>query len=108
MTHTALLNECLLLLSARGILAWKNATGALRDGRDQLVRYGCSGSHDILGVMPGGRAIGVEIKVGRDQVRPNQRAFHAAFAQRGGLSVVAKSVEELEQALALAGERVAA
>lgn len=103
MNHSALLNECLLTLSARGILAWANNTGALRDRSDRLVRYGCSGSHDILGVMPGGRAIGVEVKVGRDQLRPNQRAFHAAFAQRGGLSIVAKSVADLEQALALAG-----
>lgn len=105
MTHGALLNSCRLILSNEfGILNWPNNTGALKDQTGRLVRYGCSGSHDILGVIPwlGGRALGVEIKVGRDRVRENQKNFHAAFERAGGLSLVVHSEDDLRGAIELA------
>lgn len=95
MTHGELVNECLLALSERGHLAWQNNTGALKVD-DRFIRYGFKGSHDILGVLDkSGRAIGVECKVGRDTVKPHQSRFHDAFAARGGLSIVARSVDDV-------------
>ena len=98
MTHGDLVNACLLTLSQRGALVWANATGAALTPT-RLIRYGFKGSHDILGVLPGGRALGVEVKVGRDTVKPHQARFHEAFTKRGGLSLVVRSLADLEAGL---------
>lgn len=59
--ESAVLRACLALLEVRGIMAWRNNTGALKvDGR--LVRFGHAGSSDILGILPWGRFLAVEVK----------------------------------------------
>ena len=103
MTHGDLLNAILLALSARGVLAWKNNTGALTDRDGRLVRYGLKGSSDILGVIPpSGKALAIEVKVGRDRLRPEQARFGEAFVRHGGIWVVARSVDDALVAVAVA------
>ena len=84
---------------------WRNNTGALKDQRGQLVRYGlCPGSSDLIGYrtvvitpdMVGQRVAlfcAVEVK---DRGRPTEQqvAFINLVQQAGGLAGVARSVPE--------------
>lgn len=101
LTHGELINAIRLALSDVGAMSWPNNTGAVKVG-DRFIRYGHPGSHDILGVLPGGTALGVEAKVGQDTVKKHQNDFHVAFAKRGGVSIVARSVDDVLQHPAIA------
>ncbi len=84
---------------------WRNNTGALKDARGQLVRYGlCPGSSDLIGYrtvvvtpdMVGQRIAlfcAVEVK---DRGRPTeqQQAFIDLIQHAGGLAGVARSVPD--------------
>ena len=84
---------------------WRNNTGALRDARGQLVRYGlCPGSSDLIGYpsvvitpdMVGQRlAVFAAVEV-KDRGRPTeqQAAFINLVQQAGGLAGVARSVAD--------------
>ena len=84
---------------------WRNNTGALRDARGQLVRYGlCPGSSDLIGYrtvvitpdMVGQRLAvfaAVEVK-DRGRATAQQEAFISLVQQAGGLAGVARSVPE--------------
>ena len=84
---------------------WRNNTGALRDQRGQLVRYGlCPGSSDLIGFrtvvitpdMVGQRVAvfaAVEVK-DRGRATEQQQAFINLVQQAGGLAGVARSVPE--------------
>ena len=39
--------------SLPGVLAWRNQSGALRNARGQLVRFGAPGSPDIVVIVSG-------------------------------------------------------
>ena len=84
---------------------WRNNTGALKDQRGQLVRYGlCPGSSDLIGFrtvvitpdMVGQRVAifaAVEVK-DRGRVTDQQQAFLNLVQQAGGIAGVARSVPE--------------
>lgn len=93
MTHSDLVNEILLYLAPLG-LCWKNNSGALKDNQDRLVRYGLKGSTDILACIKG-RFVAVEVKVGRDRLRPAQKTFAEAVARNNGVVILARSVEDV-------------
>lgn len=65
----AVVRSCLDYLAVRGIMAWRNNSGAThterKDGSRGFVRFGRVGSADILGVLPGGRFLAVECKAPR-------------------------------------------
>jgi hypothetical protein len=95
MTHAHLKSSILVALSARGVFCWNNPTGVATPlGSHTPVRYGIPGAPDILGILPGGRLIAVECKVGRDRVREEQARWHARARELGALVVVARTVEE--------------
>ncbi len=98
--HTELLHECLLALSAAGAMVWKNNVGKARafDNPARVITYGLVGSADILGLHDG-HAIAVEVKVGRDKLRPRQCNFRDAFTRAGGRWVEARSVADAMQVL---------
>jgi hypothetical protein len=102
MTHTDLVNKVAVALSEMGGLAWRNNTGALKAADGRLVRYGCVGSPDVVACISG-RFVGVECKVGRDQHRPEQKAFAAATGRAGGLYILARSVDDVRNTLKLEG-----
>ncbi len=91
---------------------WRNNTGALRDARGQLVRYGlCPGSSDLIGYrsvvitedMVGQRLAvfaAVEVK-DRGRATEQQEAFINLIQQAGGLAGVARSVADARAILRL-------
>jgi hypothetical protein len=91
---------------------WRNNTGALKDQRGQLVRYGlCPGSSDLIGYrtititpdMVGQRLAvfaAVEVK-DRGRATEQQEAFISLVQQAGGLAGVARSVADARAILRL-------
>lgn len=60
------------------------------------VSAGIDGQGDICGLIgPGGRMLQVEIKAGKDRMRPSQYAFAAMIRRHGGLYIEARSVEDV-------------
>ena len=86
-----------LALSERGIISWRNNTGALKDKDGRLIRYGlCQGSSDIIGIMPDGRFLAIEVKKPGKKPTPEQLNFIEAIRRHGGVAGVVHSPEELE------------
>jgi hypothetical protein len=94
---------CLRYLEKRQILAWNNPSGAVRMAPDRLVRFGKKGSADLLGCLPGGRFLAVEVKAPNGRLSPEQREFLKQVHDWGGVAVVVKSWRELDNALRAGG-----
>jgi hypothetical protein len=95
----AVVKACLDYLKLRGAYVWRNNTGALRDKKNRPVFFGKTGSSDILGVLPGGRFIAVECKAPKGRLSDRQIAFLNEIERMGGVAVVAKSVDDIENVL---------
>ena len=81
---------CLSALHTLGVLAWRNNTGvvmAAYKGKARPIRFGHVGSPDLIGVLRGGRFLGVECKAGRNKQTPDQAAFAEQVNAQGGLCV---------------------
>jgi hypothetical protein len=94
---------CLQYLRLRGVLCWRQNSGAVageHKGKRRFVRFhtarGCS---DIVGILPGGKFLAVEAKLPGRQPTPDQRAFLAAVESQGGLALVVHDLAELATAL---------
>jgi hypothetical protein len=94
---------CLRYLEKRGILAWNNPSGCTRIAPDRWLHFGKKGSADILGCLPDGRFLAVEVKAARGQLSPEQRQFLADIKALGGVAVMVRGWKELDQALRVAG-----
>ena len=111
MAESALVRALLLRGSALGARLFRNNVGALQDSRGGWVTYGlCKGSPDLVGWrsvtvtpdMVGTRLavfVGVEAKTDRGWLSEEQRAFLGALEAAGGIAVVARSTEDLAEAL---------
>jgi hypothetical protein len=94
---------CLRYLEKRGIKAWNNPSGAVHIALDRWLHFGKKGCADILGILPGGRFLAVECKAVHGRLSPEQREFLADIKSLGGLAIVAKSWQDIDQALREAG-----
>lgn len=86
-------------LERRKIMSWNNPSGAVRIATDRWISFGKKGSADILGCLPGGRFLAVEVKAPCGRLSPEQKQFIADVQSLGGLAVVVKSWRELDAAL---------
>lgn len=88
--HTDLINDILLLLSIPGVRVWQNQTGVARsmDGK-RIITFGMKGSADILGVIKCksgvGAILGIECKIGDDDLKKQQIFFKKMIDSHGGL-----------------------
>lgn len=97
-----LTKQILNFLFLEGVFAWRNSVGAAsgtyvtKDGevKQRFMRMGLPGSSDIIGIMPGGKFLAVEVKVGRDRLRPEQEGFLENVRRLGGTALVVKTYEE--------------
>lgn len=97
--HKKFKNALIMALSEIGCFVWNNETGSI-EGKDRYVSYGFKGSSDIIGVLPNGRFIGVEVKTGCGTQRKEQKAFQVAVSKRMGAYYVAQWKDEpIEQAV---------
>lgn len=111
MSEQAIQQRIRLACSRGPVRLWRNNTGAMRDERGQLVRFGlCPGSADLIGYrsitvtpeMVGQRLAvftAVEVKTPTGRPTPEQTAFLAHVTAAGGLAGIARSEEEAEAIL---------
>jgi hypothetical protein len=97
------LDGCLRYLEIRGIYHWRNNTGAVQVRPGQFMRFGKVGSSDILGCLPEGRFLAVEVKAPDGRLSPEQREFLDKIRGLGGIAVVVRGWLELDKALRAAG-----
>lgn len=107
--HTRLVNECRKELNRLGILNWNNQTSGAWAGQvvyqkdgEVLLRNArpfqaglCTGSSDIIAVLPDGRFCAIECKTGKGRTTKEQRIFIEAINKKGGVGMVVRSVDEL-------------
>jgi hypothetical protein len=91
--------SCLRYLEKRRIKAWNNPSGCVRVAPDRWVHFGKKGSADLLGCLPDGRFLAVEVKARNGRLSPEQREFLAEIRGLGGLAVMVKSWQELDAVL---------
>lgn len=79
-------------------MTWRNNTGtAWING--QPVSFGYPGSADITGILPDGRRLEIETKSATGKQSEKQRTFQAKIEANGGVYLLVRSVEELEEQL---------
>ncbi len=74
----------------------RNNTGVGRAlSGEAKIRFGLgNGGADLVGMLRGGRAFAIEVKTPVGRLRPDQKAWSAAFQAWGGFYAVARSVDE--------------
>ena len=58
--------------------------------------YGFPGSPDILGIMPDGRYLGIEVKTGSAIQNKNQIKFMKKINENNGIYLIVRRIEDLE------------
>ena len=111
MSEQAIQQRIRLACSRGPVRLWRNNTGAMRDERGQLVRFGlCPGSADLIGyrsITIGPEHLGqrvavftaVEVKAPTGRPTTEQLAFLDHIRAAGGLAGIARSVPEAEAIL---------
>ena len=96
--ETKIQHDILEYLTLCNIVAWRNNAGMLRIGK-RLIQMAPAGSPDIIGLMPDGRFLGIEVKMPREAPTPVQRKFLQRLKDNGALVFVARSIGDVEKEL---------
>jgi len=91
--------DCLRYLERRGFFVWNNPSGAVRIAPDRWVHFGRKGASDIIGVLPDGKFLAVEVKAPHGRLSPEQSAFLEKVRDMKGVAVVVRSFRELDVTL---------
>jgi hypothetical protein len=88
-------------LQAEGVFAWKNVSAGFYDAikgcfRKHTNPYIINGTSDILGILPGGILLAIEVKTKRrrKKVTLEQQMFIDDVNRRGGVAFVATSIAD--------------
>jgi hypothetical protein len=86
------------------IWAHRMNTGAGRltygDGKaSRFIRFGFTGCPDVLGQLRDGRLLAIEVKRPSGKVSPEQQAFIQRAAENGAVALVARSTDDIWNAL---------
>lgn len=90
-------------LHAKRIFCWRNNSGMQflpytnREGKSRMraLRIGLPGSSDILGCLPDGRFLAIEVKRPGNKPTIEQQEFLDNIASRGGVAFVATSIDDV-------------
>lgn len=94
-SETEIQHDIMEYLVLRGLKVWRQNVGRVGG-----VNHGRKGMSDIGGVLPGGKYLAVEVKKQDGKLTIEQRVFLDTVRELGGLAVVARSVADVEIALA--------
>lgn len=98
--------SCLKQLQAMGKICWharmNSGAGKLQYGAkaSQFIRFGFPGMPDVLGQLPGGRLLAIEVKRPSGKVTDDQAAFLEKAGHYGALAFVARSVDDVLEHIA--------
>lgn len=101
MKTSDLTDAIIIAASEGGSLLCRNNSGVAKhrkSGKTWFVAYGVGpsggGGGDLIGLRYDGKFISIEIKVGDDVRTESQKKWHRWIISRGGLSGIARSVED--------------
>lgn len=95
MTEHDLQNQIRLELSKRGVINFRTNVGKIRMADGRMFDTGLpKGFSDLMGVLPDGRAVFIEVKVHPNKPSREQLNFIAVMQKQGALAGVAYSVED--------------
>lgn len=89
---------CVSKLDKVGALAWVNNTGAIKVA-GRFIRFGKVGSSDVIGILPGGMFIGLEVKTRGDELSPEQEGFLFRVRELRGRAYVVETEEDIDAAI---------
>jgi len=108
-TERNLQHAILEFLAYRKIYAWRSNTGAFPAAYTskatglttrRFIRFGKPGISDILGILPDGKLLAIEVKSpSGGRLRPEQVDFLDAITKNHGVAGMAKSIEDVETLL---------
>ena len=83
---------------------WKNQSVGVYDSvrkqfRKSHNKFHVNGISDILGCLPGGLLVGIEVKTKKGRATENQKAFLEKIDRLGGITFIARSVEDVKEQL---------
>ncbi len=96
-------NSILDYLHYRKIFCWRNNSVGVYDAKNKsfrrLPKYAINGVSDILGILPDGRFLGIEVKKKGSYPSLAQKDFMANILERSGIAFIAHSIDEVESRL---------
>lgn len=85
------------------LLIWRQHAGKVRLWTGAWIAHAPPGAADIIGVLPDGRHLEIEVKSEHGRQSETQKNWQRAIEQRGGLYVLARSVADVWSAIERAG-----
>lgn len=96
--------QILEYLNLIGWSAWRFNSGATKTPGGGFVRFNTArGCSDVIGIIPGGWFLAIEVKRPGNKPTPLQQAWLDEVREAGGLALVAVSVDDLRTQLRKAG-----
>lgn len=93
--------QIIAFLEKAGCYVWRNNSGVMRSG-GRFVRFGKTGSSDVIGISPNGLFMAVEIKSNgepltreKDKGKDSQEYFLRRIAEKHGISIIAESLNDV-------------
>lgn len=118
LSEAAILKQILEYLERRGVFAWRNNSGGAlvkgNSGKGYFMRFGMPGSSDILAIIPKdycnhfesghtrvmvGQFWAIEVKKRGGKLSPAQEAFRDAVLANGGKYTLARSLDDVIEAM---------
>jgi len=95
------LSACLQYLELRRVFCWRSNNTPVYDSARKRYRAfrGLKGVSDILGVLPSGLFLAIEVKKSGGKKSIEQEWFIEQVRQLGGVAICVRSVTELEEQL---------
>lgn len=97
--ESVVLKQCLEYLKLKGICAWRQNSGSFageHKGKKRFVKFsGADGITDLVGVLPNGKFIGIEIKRPGGKPKPHQEEFMRMIIRNNGVAFWVDSVDQL-------------
>jgi len=93
--------EILEYLKSQDIFHWVHQAGKIPGRR--LIKVGIA---DIIGVLPGGRTLAIEVKTAKGRLTPEQHKFITEVNANGGLAFVARSLDDVKSRLTVPNPRI--
>ena len=94
-------NQILDWLNKNGIFAWRTNSTGIYDDEKKVYRtpskYSLKGVSDILGILPSGLLLSIEVKSATGRLTMEQKAFLNRVNKFGGLAFMARSLEQVKE-----------
>jgi len=94
-------------LFRRGVFAWREDTVGIPTQGGGLRPAGKTGKPDIISLWPpNGHFVGIEVKTGKDRMRPEQEGFKASVEHVGAYYLTVHTWEDYIQKIGLVFNKI--